>query len=75
MKLRHGDTLVVDRLAGALQLDLLKRFLAEGFQIHLQVSLLNAVPWSLHGATCLWSYHAIDLGESTVRNTLHAVNI
>lgn len=36
VKLRHGDTLVVDTLAGALQLDLLKRFLAEGFQIHLQ---------------------------------------
>lgn len=39
VRLRHGDTLVVDSLPAVLQLDLLKRFLAEGFQAHLQVRL------------------------------------
>ena len=37
LKLRHGDVLVVEDLTRVLQLDLLRRFLAEGFQAHLQV--------------------------------------
>lgn len=36
VKLRHGDTLIVDTLVGTVQLNALRRFLAEGFQIHLQ---------------------------------------
>ena len=36
IKLRHGDTLIVDTLVGTVQLNALRRFLAEGFQIHLQ---------------------------------------
>ncbi|KAK9823814.1 hypothetical protein WJX72_005686 [[Myrmecia] bisecta] len=36
IKLRHGDTLVVDTLAATVQLNALRRYLAEGFQIHLQ---------------------------------------
>lgn len=36
IKLRHGDTLVINTLAGTVQLNALRRFLAEGFQIHLQ---------------------------------------
>ena len=37
IKLRHGDVLVVDSLAGAVQLSAMRRTLAEGFQAHLQV--------------------------------------
>jgi hypothetical protein len=37
LKLRHGDVLVVDSLAGAVQLSAMRRTLAEGFQAHLQV--------------------------------------
>ena len=36
IKLRHGDTLVVKTLVSTVQLNALRRFLAEGFQIHLQ---------------------------------------
>ena len=36
IKLRHGDTLVIDTLVGTVQLNALRRFLAEGFQVHLQ---------------------------------------
>lgn len=36
IKLRHGDTLLVNTLVGTVQLNALRRFLAEGFQIHLQ---------------------------------------
>lgn len=36
IKLRHGDTLIVNTLVGTVQLNALRRFLAEGFQIHLQ---------------------------------------
>ncbi len=36
IKLRHGDTLVINTLVGTVQLNALRRFLAEGFQIHLQ---------------------------------------
>ena len=40
IKLRHGDVLVVDSLAGMVQLAALRRTLAEGFQAHLQVLVL-----------------------------------
>ncbi|DBA83033.1 TPA: hypothetical protein ACH3X1_006807 [Trebouxia sp. C0004] len=36
IKLRHGDTLVINTLVGTVQLNAFRRFLAEGFQIHLQ---------------------------------------
>ncbi len=36
IKLRHGDTLIVNTLVGTVQLNALRRFLAEGFQVHLQ---------------------------------------
>ena len=36
IKLRHGDTLIVDTLVGTVQLNALRRFLSEGFQVHLQ---------------------------------------
>ena len=36
IKLRHGDTLIIDTLVGTVQVNALRRFLAEGFQIHLQ---------------------------------------
>ncbi len=36
IKLRAGDTLVIDTVAGNVQLNLLRRFLNEGFQSHLQ---------------------------------------
>ncbi|KAL0039974.1 hypothetical protein WJX79_001212 [Trebouxia sp. C0005] len=36
VKLRHGDTLVINTLVGTVQLNALRRFLAEGFQTHLQ---------------------------------------
>ena len=35
-KLRAGDTLVVSTVAGNVQLNFLRRFLNEGFQVHLQ---------------------------------------
>ncbi len=37
IKLRHGDVLVVDSLPATVRLNGLRRFLAEGFQTHLQV--------------------------------------
>lgn len=44
MKLRHGDTLLVDTLAGNIQLNAFRTFLGEGFQAHLQGnSLLHEV--------------------------------
>jgi hypothetical protein len=33
IKLRHGDTLVVDTLEGNVMMNYLKRFLAGGFQV------------------------------------------
>ena len=36
VKLRAGDTLVIDTVAGNVQLNALRRFLNEGFQAHLQ---------------------------------------
>lgn len=36
IKLRHGDSLIIDTLSGTVQLNAIRRFLAEGFQIHLQ---------------------------------------
>ena len=36
VKLRHGDTLTVNTLSGTVQLNAIRRFLAEGFQTHLQ---------------------------------------
>ena len=36
IKLRAGDTLVINTVAGNVQLNYLRRFLAEGFQAHLQ---------------------------------------
>lgn len=36
IKLQHGDSLVVDTLVGTIQLNSLRRLLAEGFQAHLQ---------------------------------------
>ena len=36
IKLRHGDCLIVDTLVGTVQLNAFRRFLAEGFQTHLQ---------------------------------------
>jgi hypothetical protein len=43
VRLQHGDTLVVSSLEGNLQLNCLRRFLAGGFQAHLQHNAL------LHG--------------------------
>ena len=40
IKLRCGDILVVDTARGAMQLAALRRFLAEGFQAHLQHNTL-----------------------------------
>ncbi len=40
IKLRCGDVLVVDSARGAMQLAALRRFLAEGFQVHLQHNTL-----------------------------------
>lgn len=40
IKLRCGDVLVVDSSRGATQLNALRRFLAEGFQAHLQHNTL-----------------------------------
>lgn len=40
IKLRGGDVLVVDSLPGNVQLNALRRFLAEGFQTHLQYNTL-----------------------------------
>ena len=37
IKLRHGDMLVVETLPATVRLNALRRFLAEGFQAHLQV--------------------------------------
>ncbi len=37
VRLNSGDTLTVDSLAGVVQLNALRSFLAEGFQLHLQV--------------------------------------
>ena len=37
IKLRHGDTVVIDSLAGMVQLGAMRRTLAEGFQAHMQV--------------------------------------
>lgn len=36
IKLRHGDTLIINTLVGSVQLNAFRRFLAEGFQTHLQ---------------------------------------
>ena len=36
IKLRHGDSLIIETLAGTVQLNAMRHFLAEGFQIHLQ---------------------------------------
>jgi hypothetical protein len=44
VKLRYGDVLVVDTLAGSITLTYLRKFLATGFQAHLQGNpLLHAV--------------------------------
>ena len=51
IKLRYGDTLVVDSLAGIVQLNALRRTLAEGFQAHLQVRM------SFKSCTCLFPHH------------------
>ncbi|GAB4824115.1 hypothetical protein N2152v2_011161 [Parachlorella kessleri] len=40
IKLRHGDVLVVDSLPATVRLNGLRRFLAEGFQTHLQDNTL-----------------------------------
>lgn len=49
IKLRCGDILVVDTARGAMQLAALRRFLAEGFQAHLQHNtLLHQVLVLLH---------------------------
>lgn len=37
VKLSGGDVLTVDSLAGVVQLNALRSFLADGFQTHLQV--------------------------------------
>ena len=37
VRLANGDVLTVDSLAGLVQLNAIRRFLAEGFQAHLQV--------------------------------------
>jgi hypothetical protein len=37
IKLRHGDVLVVDALPATVRLNAMRRFLAEGFQAHMQV--------------------------------------
>ena len=63
VKLRHGDLLVVDSVAGTCQLGALRRFLGEGFQAHLQhnpllhqaciallrTCALSRIPCSLNG--------------------------
>lgn len=49
-KLRAGDTLVVSTVAGNVQLNFLRRFLNEGFQVHLQHNEL------LHQASLSSSY-------------------
>lgn len=52
IKLRAGDTVVIDTVAGNVQLNALRRFLNEGFQAHLQTNeLLHQV--SLPG--CVYS--------------------
>lgn len=40
IKLRHGDILVVDTLPSTVRLNAFRRFLAEGFQVHLQENTL-----------------------------------
>lgn len=37
IKLRHGDVLLVNSLTAVLRLNAFRRFLAEGFQAHMQV--------------------------------------
>ena len=39
VKLSGGDVLTVDSLAGVVQLNALRSFLADGFQTHLQVGI------------------------------------
>lgn len=44
IKLRHGDTLVISTMEGGVMMNYLKRFLAGGFQVHLQTNgLLHSV--------------------------------
>ena len=51
IKLRAGDTLVIDTVAGNVQLNFLRRFLNEGFQSHLQNNeLLHQVRSILYAA-------------------------
>lgn len=45
IKLRHGDVLVIDALVPSIQLNAFRRFLAEGFQAHMQASCCWGVRW------------------------------
>ena len=53
VKLRAGDTLVIDTVAGNVQLNFLRRFLNEGFQAHLQNNELLHQASSTLLAACL----------------------
>lgn len=55
VKLRHGDVLIVDSFYGNVQLNALRSFLGEGFQVHLQENPLmhqvfNFLPRQEQGA-------------------------
>ena len=53
IKLRAGDTLVIDTVAGNVQLNFLRRFLNEGFQAHLQNNELLHQASAASYAACL----------------------
>ena len=69
LKLRHGDVLIVEDLTGVLQLDLLRQFLAEGFQAHLQacVHTFWTGAMSMCAVALWWAQHAsVDSGVETL---------
>lgn len=55
IKLRHGDVLVVESLPATVRLNALRRFLAEGFQAHLQVRLRGERTGGKGGAVLGWA--------------------
>ncbi len=53
IKLQAGDTLVINTVAGNVQLNYLRRFLAEGFQLHLQCNELLHQASSRQASDCM----------------------
>ena len=56
IKLRHGDVLVIDALVPSIQLNAFRRFLAEGFQTHMQASCCRGVVGWLWSHLCKVSF-------------------